>query len=65
MIKIIIYDNLGREVKELVNSFFLAGNHVIKWNGKDSFGNKLSSGVYYYSLFTDKERTVKKMIILK
>ena len=64
-VKIIIYDNLGRKIRELADSFFTAGIHEVIWDGKDEFGNKLPSGVYYYSLFADKYRAVKKMIILK
>jgi hypothetical protein len=64
-IKIIIYDNLGRKVRKLADSYFPSGSNTVTWDGRDEEGNNLPSGVYYYSLLTDKDNIVKKMILLK
>jgi hypothetical protein len=64
-IKIIIYDNLGRKVRKLSDSYFPSGSNTVTWDGRDEAGNNLPSGVYYYSLLTDKDSIVKKMILLK
>jgi hypothetical protein len=46
-IRIDIYDVVGRKVRTLVNERKEAGEHRISWDGKDDWGNRLSSGVYF------------------
>lgn len=41
-----IYNVLGQRVRTLVNDEFVAGYHVVEWNGKNDAGQQLSSGVY-------------------
>ncbi|MBU2493160.1 MAG: AGE family epimerase/isomerase [Bacteroidetes bacterium] len=55
-----IYDALGREIKELANNYYNAGNYEI-----DFSGDKLSSGIYFYSLISGNNIKTKKMILLK
>lgn len=55
-----IYDLLGREVRTLVNEYQSAGNYAAVFNT----GN-IASGVYYYVLKTDNNRSVRKMVIIK
>ncbi len=45
-----IYDVLGRKVVNLEDRVLPAGSHVSTWNGRDSRGNLLGSGVYLYRL---------------
>jgi hypothetical protein len=35
------------------------------WNGRDSEGSKVASGVYFYTLQAGEFRATKKMVILK
>ncbi len=60
VINISMYDVNGREVKILLNEFKEAGYYNIQVNG-----NELSSGIYFYSIKTDKFVATKKMILLK
>src|SRR5690554_164050 len=55
-----IYDVLGNEIETIVNEGMKAGRHTIKYDG-----SKLSSGVYYYRLITDKYSETKTMILPK
>lgn len=55
-----IYDIIGKEVKTLVNTTKNAGDYTESFNG----GN-LSSGIYFYTLKTNKFVETKKMILLK
>lgn len=59
-VKLKIYDVLGNEIVTLINSELDEGKHTIKFDGTD-----LSSGIYFYKLFTGKFTDVKKMILLK
>lgn len=66
LVKLNIYNVLGQEVKTLVNEVKNAGNHQITWNGDNNFGQKLSSGIYFYRIdFNGNQQMVKKMVFLK
>ena len=57
-----IYNILGQAVKTYNLS---AGNHNLKWNGKDSNNNACGSGIYFYKLSSPTMNQTKKMIIVK
>ncbi len=60
-----VFDASGREVARLLDAVTSAGEHVVDWDGKDSGGNTLNSGVYFYELRTAAEIESKKMILLR
>jgi len=64
-VSIKIYDMLGREVTTLINEQATAGYHIIFWNGKDSRGENVASGVYLYRLTAGNFSETKKMNLLK
>lgn len=55
-----IFDVLGREIQKLVDKNQNPGLYEIKFEGQ-----KLSSGIYYYSLKVDELIEIKKMVLLK
>jgi hypothetical protein len=60
-----IYNILGRLVKKLVDEPKPAGGHVVNWDGTDSKGEEVSSGIYFYTLAVGDYRETKKMTLLK
>lgn len=60
-----IYDVLGREVKTLVNQEQIRGVYEVNWNGDDEAGNKVSTGVYFYSLKSGDFSQTRKMVLIK
>jgi len=60
-----IYDNIGREITILVNKHQNAGYHQVVWDGSNFLNQKVSSGVYYYRLKTEKFTSIKKMVFIK
>lgn len=60
-----IYDLLGREVATLVNEYQIASVRNITWNGKNSLGDDISSGLYFYKLVTNNYTKILKMIVIK
>jgi hypothetical protein len=66
-VSLIIYNILGRKVKELVNTKQEAGRYEIQFDSSGHSGNvrNLASGVYIYQLITEKYVNAKKMILLK
>jgi len=55
-----IYDVLGREIVTLVNKEQMQGKYEVEFNASN-----LSSGLYIYSLKTDKFSASKKMMLIK
>ncbi len=65
-ISLIIYDNSGKEVKNLLaNIFFLPGEYQITWDGRNEKGIKTASGIYFYRLSNGHQNLVRSMILLK
>jgi hypothetical protein len=64
-VRLEIYNSLGEIVNILKDCYEDAGSHTITWTGKDSNGNSLSSGIYFYRLVSDDFTQAKKMILLK
>lgn len=60
-----IYDVTGKEVKNLINKYMNAGNHSMKWNGRNDSGELLSSGVYLYRIKAGNFMETKKALLLK
>jgi hypothetical protein len=60
IVKISVYDVLGKEVKTLVNSFRQAGAYKVKLDAAD-----LASGVYFYRMTAGRFADLKKLIVLK
>ena len=55
-----IYDELGREVKVLVDEQENAGNHSVDFDA-----SSLSSGVYFYRIEAGTYKQTKKLVLLK
>jgi hypothetical protein len=64
-VSLLIYDGSGKLVKTLFNGFMKSGNYVINWNGVDDSGQKISQGIYFYTLKTYGQKIQKKMLILR
>jgi photosystem II stability/assembly factor-like uncharacterized protein len=59
-VKLLVFDQLGRQVAELVNGIKSAGSYQIEFNGSN-----LSSGIYFYKLDVEGQSFTKKMILVK
>jgi len=69
-VSIRIYNVSGQLVRELELGVQKVGSHADKksaayWDGKDRFGQSVSSGIYFYSLKADNFQAVRRMAILK
>jgi hypothetical protein len=60
-----IYNLLGQKVATLFDGLLPQGSHVVSWNGRDSHGLQLPSGVYFYTLKTASFVSSRKMMMLK
>jgi hypothetical protein len=60
-----VYDLIGREVIQLVNTTQDAGYKSVQWNATDSFGKPVSAGVYLYQIRAGEFVQTRKMVLLK
>jgi flagellar hook assembly protein FlgD len=65
-IELKVYNILGQEVKTLHSGVLEAGRHVFLWDGTNSAGSAVASGVYISRLTSDNGvRLGKKMLLLR
>ena len=64
-VNLMIYDILGREVVKLVSEEIPAGYQSIIWNTRNSFGQPVSAGIYFYQIQTKDFVKTRKMVLLK
>ncbi|MCX6164954.1 MAG: T9SS type A sorting domain-containing protein, partial [Ignavibacteriae bacterium] len=57
LVKLVVYDILGKEVSTLVNEVKTAGNYIIDFNASN-----LTSGIYFYKITSGEFSSVKKML---
>jgi hypothetical protein len=60
-----IYNILGQRVATPVNEYLEAGNHSVIWDGKNSSGASVASGVYFYTIQSGERFASKKMLLLR
>ncbi len=60
-----VFDIKGRYVRTLVSEDMPAGQHGVFWDGKDSSGQGVASGQYFYRLDAGGLTAAKKMMLLK
>jgi hypothetical protein len=64
-VRLDVYDAGGRLVRNLADSMQQPGRHTFVWNGCDTFGSPVASGVYFYRLVAGGNCMTKKMVLLK
>ena len=65
LVTLSIYDMLGREITQLVNTIQQAGFKSVQWDATDSMGKPVSAGVYLYQIQAGEFVQTRKMVLLK
>jgi hypothetical protein len=60
LVRLTIYDILGREIETLVNEQIKSGTYEVEWDGF-----AFASGVYFYKLITESYTETRKMVLVK
>ncbi|HPG40719.1 MAG TPA: M6 family metalloprotease domain-containing protein [bacterium] len=60
-----VYDIMGRELVTLFDNEIKAGNHQVVWQGRDSMGNNVASGIYFYRLQAGDFGQIHKMLLVR
>ncbi|MBD3288077.1 T9SS type A sorting domain-containing protein [candidate division KSB1 bacterium] len=63
-VEIRIYNQLGHEVRTLVNETHDAGSYRVLWDARDNNGNRVTSGVYYYRMKAGNFVRTNKMVLI-
>jgi hypothetical protein len=49
-VQLAVYNIQGQLIRELVNEEISAGYHTTTWHGRDTLGNGVGSGIYFYRI---------------
>ncbi|HEX9971063.1 MAG TPA: FlgD immunoglobulin-like domain containing protein, partial [bacterium] len=60
-----VYNLMGAEIKTLVDGVISVGSHSVIWDGTDNFGQKVTSGLYLYTLQIGNQQIAKRMVLVK
>lgn len=60
LLKLTVYDVLGKEIETLVNGQKDPGTYEVNWNA-----SAYSSGIFFYELISEGYRETKKMVLIK
>ena len=64
-VSVFVYNTLGQKVRTVLAAFREAGNHSVKWDGRNDAGQPVASGIYLYRVTAGQNSVIKKMILLK
>lgn len=64
-VKLAVYDVLGKEITVLVREDLVPGNYDVQWDGRDSNGQMVASGIYLYQLTAGEFLESRKMLLLR
>jgi len=60
-----VYSASGRLVRTLVDSEMPAGVHRAHWDGKDSSGRPVSSGIYFFRFSAAEVTKTQRLMLLR
>jgi|GEM_PF-1309137 len=65
VVRLTVFDVLGRQVRTLVNEGRNTGDHSVFWDGRDDAGSAVASGAYFYELRSETFQAARKMLLLQ
>lgn len=60
-----IFDILGRKVTCVFDGLLEAGRHQVLWDGRNSNGDEVTSGIYFYRLKSNERSEIRSMTLIK
>ncbi len=64
-VQIVVFNVRGQKVITLVDELKESGDFTVNWNGTNTSGQRVSSGVYFYRMSAGDFSAVRKMVIVK
>lgn len=63
--RLALVDVTGRAVVTLADGPFAAGEHTLRWDGRDARGLRVGAGVYFLALESEGQRVVKRVPVVR
>ncbi|RQV98790.1 T9SS C-terminal target domain-containing protein [bacterium] len=60
-----VYNLLGQEVRTLLDGFMEAGSHTAYWDGRNTAGTDLSTGIYIIQMQAENRRFTGKSMLIR
>ena len=60
-----IFDVSGKEVRTLFKGLQTAGSHIAQWDGRDDYGRRAATGVYFIELKSSEMSITHKCLLIK
>jgi hypothetical protein len=60
-----VFNTLGQNILTLIDRLQEAGSYRATWDGKDSYGQPVANGMYFYQIHAGDFTSTKKMLLLK
>jgi hypothetical protein len=64
-VRLEVIDTAGRRVVTLTAGRYQAGEHRVRWDGRDTHGRRVASGVYIARLEAGSETVSRRMVLVK
>jgi len=64
-VRLKVYNVAGQLVKTILDKGMKAGYHLLSWDGRNNFGQRLSSGIYFLRVEAGSFKSTKRMILLR
>ncbi|MGH7602048.1 MAG: FlgD immunoglobulin-like domain containing protein, partial [bacterium] len=64
-ISLTIYNQLGQKIRTISTGRLAAGLHERAWDGRDTLGAKVASGIYFYRLQAGQQTKIQKLIVIR
>jgi len=64
-VEINVYNVRGQRVRSLLNEQREPGHHTVDWDGTDTNGHPVSSGVYLYRMTVGEFNVTRRMLLIK
>jgi hypothetical protein len=64
-VSLAVYNILGSKIRTLVSDHLPAGDHVVSWDGTDTKGKAVASGVYFCRIVAGEYRESRAMVLVR
>ncbi|MBK7141732.1 MAG: right-handed parallel beta-helix repeat-containing protein [bacterium] len=64
-VRLVVFNLLGQEIRTLTDQVYDAGRYEVVWDGRDTGGDQVPTGLYFYRFESSDISMTKKMLLLK
>jgi len=64
-VRLVIFSLWGQQVRVLVDEYKKAGSYAVGWDGRDTDGREMASGIYLYRIEVGASSQTRKMLLIR